>query len=123
MDQIKAAKAYLDIINQLFEIERKVAALREPNSLQRNINKLKDIMEHDMMALPDGGAQGFTWHNPLGEDYNITRTDCEASIAGESITDLQIAEVIKPIIRFRQGDLNVIVQKAVVVVNAKTKHS
>lgn len=118
-DPIKVTKAYLDILNQVFEIEKKLSALQEANSIQRNINKLKEIMEHDLVTQGSGDASGFIYHNPIGEDYNITRTDCEASIAGESTENLQITEVIKPIIRFRNGGANIIVQKAIVVVKAK----
>ena len=31
---------------------------------------------------------GLTWHNPIGENFDETRTDCEASIAGESAENL-----------------------------------
>ncbi|PWV55658.1 hypothetical protein [Chitinophaga sp. S165] len=118
-DPIKVTKAYLDILNQVFEIEKKLSALQESNSIQRNVNKLKEIMENDIVAQGGDDITGFVYHNPIGEDYNITRTDCEASIAGESTEDLQITEVIKPIIRFRSGGANIIVQKAIVVVKAK----
>lgn len=119
-DPIKVTKSYLDILNQVFEIERKLAALQEPNSIQRNVNKLKEIMEQGL-SIPGGNeTTGFVYHNPIGEDYNITRTDCEASIAGESTENLQITEVIKPIIRLHSGGVSFIVQKAVVVVKAKS---
>lgn len=118
-DPIKVTKAYLDILNQVFEIEKKLSMLQEPNSIQRNVNKLKEIMENDIAAQSSDGITGFVYHNPMGEDYNITRTDCEASIAGESTEDLQITEVIKPIIRFRNGGANIIVQKAIVIVKSK----
>ncbi len=118
-DPIKVTKAYLDILNQVFEIEKKLSVLQESNSIQRNVNKLKEIMENDIVAQGGDDITGFIYHNPIGEDYNITRTDCEASIAGESTEDLQITEVIKPIIRFRNGGANIIVQKAIVVVKAK----
>lgn len=118
-DPVKVTKAYLDILNQVFEIEKKLSVLQEPNSIQRNINKLKEIMEHGLTTPGADETTGFIYHNPIGEDYNITRTDCEASIAGESTENLQITEVIKPIIRFRNGGANFIVQKAVVIVKAK----
>ena len=58
---------------------------------------------------------GYQIHNPSGEPYNETRTDCEASIAGSKVDNLVVAEVIKPIVR-RQG---VIIQKGVVIVESK----
>ena len=38
---VKVPQAYLDFINQIFEIEKKATNLKEDNSIQRNINKLK----------------------------------------------------------------------------------
>ena len=107
---IKQQKHYLDIINQVFEIERKVNKLQENNSIQRNIDKLKEIYEHEI---------GFIYENPLKQKYDETRTDCEASIAGEGTENLVIVEVIKPIIRVKKNNLTQIVQRAVVVVKSQ----
>lgn len=115
MSDFKIPKVYLDIINQVFELEKKAAALQEPHSLQRNINKLKDILEHDMLSLAGKDDAGLVYHNPLGEPYDITRTDCDASIAGDTTGNLYITEVIKPIVRYKQGPLHLIVQKGIVV--------
>ena len=118
VEQVKVPQAYLDIINQIFEIEKKIAVLQENNSIQRNINKLKDILENDLSST-SGEAAGFVYHNPLGESYNETRTDCEASIAGISTDNLTITEVIKPIIRYKSGGLNKLVQKGIVIAESK----
>jgi len=118
-DISKTTKIYLDIINQVFEIEKKASALQESNTIHRNVNRLREIMAHDILRSGHEGDSGLTYHNPIGEDYSITRTDCEASIAGDSTTDLYIAEVIKPIIRLHQGSISIIVQKAIVVVKSK----
>lgn len=120
-EQIRVPKLYLDLVNQIFEIEKKAAQIQESNSIQRNVNKLKEILENDIGGQSGGEPQGFIYYNPLGEDYNETRTDCEASIAGTRTDNLEIIEVIKPIIRYRKGGMNIIVQKAVVVVQSKTK--
>ena len=120
-EQIRVPKLYLDLVNQIFEIEKKAAQIQESNSIQRNVNKLKEILENDLGGQSGGEPQGFIYYNPLGEDYNETRTDCEASIAGTRTDNLEIIEVIKPIIRYRKGRMNIIVQKAVVVVESKTK--
>jgi len=120
-EQIRVPKFYLDLVNQIFEIEKKAAQIQESNSIQRNVNKLKEILEYDMGGQSGGEPQGFIYYNPIGEDYNETRTDCEASIAGTRTDNLEIIEVIKPIIRYRKGGMNIIVQKAVVVVESKTK--
>lgn len=119
-EQIKPKKWCLDLINQIFEIEKKIGSVKEQNSINRNINKLKDILENEMFDQDGiGEVAGLVYHNPIGEDYNETRTDCEASIAGTSTNNLIITEVIKPIVRFRKGIINQIVQKGVVIAESQ----
>lgn len=103
------APELLFILNQVFKIEQKVEKLKEPNTIQRNISRLKDKFEEMRLV----------YHNPIGEKYNETRTDCEASIAGNSTEHLVIKEVIKPIVRVKEGNLTTIVQKAIVVVESQ----
>lgn len=105
-------KNHLAILNQVFDMEQKVAKLTESNSLRRNIDRIKNIYEHDV--FPKG--QGLLYHNPIGESYDETRVDCEASISGNSTENLKIVEVIKPIIRLHMEDVAYILQKAVVIV-------
>jgi hypothetical protein len=118
---VKVPPAYLDFMNQVFEIEKKTSNLQEDNSIQRNINKIKGLFEEEYFK----GDQviGLTYHNPIGESYSDTRTDCEATIAGNDINNLEIIEVIKPIIfcSYRDGGLisKVIVQQAIVIVQSK----
>lgn len=119
--QIKVQKALIDVVNQVFEIERKVHLLKETNSLERNIDKLKQIIENDLLKSLDSEPTGLVYHDPIGETYNETRTDCEASIAGTSTENLYISEVIKPIIRYKKAGINIIVQKAIVVTQSRNK--
>ncbi len=114
---MRIPKLYLDIVNQIFEIEKKANKLQESNSIQRNINKLREILQNDLSEQSEEPA-GLIYHNPIGEDYNETRTDCEASIAGSSTENLKITDVIKPIIRFNRGGISLIVQKGIVVAEA-----
>lgn len=120
---VKVPQQYLDLINQIFEIEKKSSLIKEEHSLQRNINKLKDIIENELFK-GTGGTIGLSYHNPLGERYSETRTDCEASIAGTSSEDLEIVEVIKPIVYYsyleNQNIIKTIVQKAVIVAESKS---
>ncbi len=121
MSDINSAdKFYFSIINQIFEIEKKVNMLNESNTIQRNINKLKSIFETEIPTL-DKEPAGYIYYNPISEKYDETRNDCEASIAGTTTNNLEITEVIKPIIRFKKGPITQIVQKAVVVVQSKNK--
>lgn len=118
---VKVPQAYLDFMNQIFEIEKKSSNLKEENSIQRNINKMKGILEEDFFK--GSTTIGLTYHNPLGETYSDTRTDCEATIAGTGVDNLEIIEVIKPIIFYAYQEnekiIKVIVQPAVVIVQTK----
>lgn len=113
-NSISISKKYFEIIDQVFEIEKKLESIKEPNSLARNVNRLKECFEY---LLPEGG---LIYQNPLGERFNETRTDLEASIAGNSTENLIVTEVIKPIIRLRTlTGITTIVRKGVVVVESK----
>lgn len=122
--KVKFNQAYLDFMNQIFEIEKKASNLKEDNSIQRNINKMKGIMEEEFFK--GTSTIGLSYHNPLGESYNDTRTDCEATIAGIEVENLEIIEVIKPIIfySYQENDktMKIIVQPAVVIVQSKNIH-
>jgi len=119
---VKVPQTYLDFMNQIFEIEKKSNNISEENSISRNINKLKGLLEDEFFK--GTSLIGLSYHNPLGEDYSDTRTDCEATIAGDGTDNLEIIEVIKPIIFCSYLDydkvLKTIVQPAVVIVKSKT---
>lgn len=121
---IKVPQAYLDFMNQIFEIEKKSANLKEEHSIQRNLNKMKGILEEEFFK--GSLTIGLTYHNPLGESYSDTRTDCEATIAGTAVENLEIIEVIKPIIFYSYQEnekvMKVIVQPAVVIVQSKNSN-
>jgi hypothetical protein len=118
---LKVPQAYLDFMNQIFEIEKKVTNLKEENSIQRNLNKMKGILEEEFFK--GSPIIGLSYQNPLGENYSDTRTDCEATIAGTGVDNLEIIEVVKPIIFFAYQEdekvKKVIVQPAVVIVQSK----
>ena len=108
-------KFFLDLANQLFALEQKAQQLEEAHSLQRNFDRLQMMLSDRLEVFAESGV-GLEIHNPLGEDYDETRTDCSASIAGEELENLKIVEVIKPIIRLRQEQMSRIVQQGVVIV-------
>jgi hypothetical protein len=118
---VKVPQSYLDFMNQIFEIEKKTANIEEENSIQRNLNKIKGILEEEFFK--GNNLIGFTYHNPIGENYSDTRTDCKATIAGSDINNLEIIEVIKPIVfcAYQENDIVIksIVQQAVVIVQSK----
>ncbi len=92
-------EAFLRIINQTFEIEKKAAG---QTAILRHVERIKNTFEE----------LGYQIHNPIGERYDETRTDCDASIAGAMAERLVVKEVIKPIIR-QDGR---IIQNGVVIV-------
>ncbi len=110
----KAVKNKIFILNQIFEIENKLSKLDISHTINRNINKLKSFYED---SFDDNIS--FIIENPKGQDYNETRTDIEANIVGDSIENLIVIDVIKPIIRVKQGGINQIVQKGIVIVQDK----
>jgi len=118
---VKVPQAYLDLVNQIFEIEKKATNIKEDNSIQRNINKINGLLEEGFFK-----DVGLTYHNPIGESYTDTRTDCEATIAGAEVENLVIIEVIKPIIFYsykeNENTFKIIAQPAVVIVQSKNIH-
>lgn len=118
---VKVPQAYLDLVNQIFEIEKKATNIKEDNSIQRNINKVKGLLEEGFFK-----DVGLSYHNPIGENYSETRTDCEATIAGTEVENLEIIEVIKPIVFYSYSEngntIKIIAQPAVVIVQSKTIH-
>jgi hypothetical protein len=113
-DTISVPKKYIEILDQVFEIEKKLESISEPNSISRNINRIKECFENLMPEC------GLVYQNPLGEKFSETRTDLEASIAGNYADNLVVTEVIKPIIRLRTNSgVTTIVRKGVVVVESK----
>ena len=56
----------------------------------------------------------------MGETFNETRTDLEASITGSGTENLHVVEVIKPIVRVGDKNFSRVVQKGIVVVESKS---
>ncbi len=100
---------HVKIINQLFELEKKITGKEEILSLLRNIERIKTTFEE----------MGLQVLNPLGEAYSETRTDCTASISGDSIENLYISNVIKPIVYEHQNGSRQLLQKGVVIAETK----
>jgi len=121
----KISKKHQFLINQIFEIENKVRDIQETNSIQRNVDRLKAFFETEFSK--DGN--GFVYHNPKGENWDESRIDCEANISGTSTENLEIVDVIRPIIIYKYKSIDpvtsqevikpFIVQKAIVIVKSK----
>ena len=99
-------KTFLQIINQLADIQQKLEASGQSAQFERNFNKLTYLIEEE----------GFVYKNPLGEKYNDSRTDCEANIVGREGKHMIITQVLKPIIYKKDSSGLSLVQKALVIV-------
>jgi len=98
----------LGIMNSLFDIEKKIEINGDASNIQRNIDKIKDLLE----------GEKIFYENPLGQKFSETRTDLEATIIGEGVENLKVVEVIKPIIRYGDLKFSVVVQKGIVLVQS-----
>lgn len=95
-------KHIINIINQVFEIEKKAIG----QTIQRHVDRIKTELEE----------MGYTFHNPEGERWDETRTDCEASITGTLKSKMVITNVVKPVVHQTTDGTKKIIQKAIVVV-------
>jgi hypothetical protein len=99
----------VQIINQIAEIQQKLRQEGNEDRYSRNLNKLHHIFDE----------QGYIYNIPLGEKYDDSRTDCEVSIAGKESRNMIITQVIKPIIYKKEGNGAKLIQKGIVIVEAK----
>lgn len=108
MNFTKIDTAWLQIINQVFDMEKKLEKIENGRTLERNIRRIKSQLSE----------MNLEYLNPIGERYKETRTDVTATISGNSSRNLMITEVIKPIIIQRVGNIQQIVQVGVVIVES-----
>ncbi|GAW87562.1 conserved hypothetical protein [Bathymodiolus platifrons methanotrophic gill symbiont] len=112
--EIKVPKMYLTILNHLYEIERKVGDLDEFKKITRNIEKIKNAF-----LLEDGNE--ISYEDPMGQKFDETRLDLEAHIVGTNTENLEVIDVVKPIIRVKNQLLgrSYVVQRGIVSVESK----
>lgn len=106
---IEVPRWSLVVLNNLYDIERKLALHGDPAHAIRNVERIKEVFQQ----------QGLFVEDPLGLTFRETRTDLEASIIGESTENLVVIEVMKPIIRLTSGPVSRVVQKGIVIVQSK----
>jgi hypothetical protein len=97
-------KELLNMINQLFEIQKKVEK-EGYSKIDRNLSRLTEEFEN----------LGFSIINPKGESYDDRRADYAANIVGEKNKGFIISEVIKPIIYKKEGGSIILAQKGIVI--------
>lgn len=95
----------VNLMTRIFDIRKKIKDTEAERSVERNLKRMLSVFED----------AGYKMHDPLHEDYNETRVDCEAKIAGDSADNLKITEVIKPIIYLTENGQNFILQKGIVI--------
>jgi hypothetical protein len=120
-------KSVLTVLNQLYQMEQKLTKLPEASDLRRNIDKMKDAFAEE--GIPIYATAGsactvsLTYENPMGQQFNETRTDLDANIAGTGTDNLVVVEVIRPIIRatMKGGEAGSsrIVQNGIVIVESR----
>jgi len=98
------------IINQLFSLEIRTRSLSDFDFYQRRFDRIRDLFKEIQ----------FYVHDPLGELYDHTRTDCEAILQGEPHPPLTIVEVIKPIIYLTNDDGRRLIQAGVVIIKGQS---
>ncbi len=108
-------KWLLALLNNMYEIERKIALYGDPGGINRNLQKMKDLLREDIYAE----MTGLFYEDPMGQTFNETRTDLEVSISGSSTEDLVVIEVMKPIIRHGKPEYSRVVQRGIVIVQSK----
>jgi len=104
----------LKVMNNLYEIDRKLALHGDGGHVMRNVEKIKD-------ALSDHISYEIFYEDPMGQKFKETRSDLDVTITGNSSEDLYVVEVIKPIIRIASSDHRQVIQKGSVVVASKNE--
>lgn len=111
--EIVIPKSYLSILNNIYEIEKKLALHGDQLHLKRNVDRIKDILLDEKIFYED----------PNGEKFNETRTDLDATITGTGTENLHVVEVIKPIIRVGDKNFSKVVQKGIVLVETRVSEN
>jgi len=107
---IEVQKYVLTVLNQTFELERRLSKLDDSDRFVRPIERLKEAFDSDDTQ--------FVIEDPINQKYEITRTDVEATITGTAHEGLVITEVLKPIIKLTRNGISRIIQKGVVIASA-----
>ncbi|HCR74896.1 MAG TPA: hypothetical protein DIW37_00515 [Chryseobacterium sp.] len=93
----------LNIINQLFEIEKK-SNDQNLSIFERNFERINHELEE----------MGYVINNPVGEIYDSRDTSIEANIVGNSLKPF-ITKVLKPVIFQKDGNELILLQKGIVI--------
>jgi hypothetical protein len=106
---IPILKYVLVTLNQLYEIDTKLRVHGDGGNAARNVQRIREEIEQNCLLF---------YEDPMGQRFDETRTDLEATITGAETDALTVVEVIKPIIRAGTEATSKVVQKGIVVVRA-----
>ncbi|MBB4805199.1 hypothetical protein HNP38_000471 [Chryseobacterium defluvii] len=93
----------LNIINQIFEIEKK-SKDQNLSIFERNFERI----HHELEDL------GYTINNPIGKIYDSRDTSLEVNLVGNSSRPV-ITKVLKPAIFQKDGGEMILLQKGIVI--------
>lgn len=113
MPIIEVPKWALTLLNNLYEVERKLSLQNDSNNACRNVEKMKETLRE----------QGLFYEDPMGQPFVETRTDLDATISGTCVENLIVVDVIKPIIRAGEATYSRVVQKGIVVLQSRDNGS
>ena len=118
----KIPKYLCTLINQIYNIEKKLSKTEDSKNISRNIEKMKDALSSNIDPIePD---IGIIYEDPDGQIFDETRTDLECHIEGNDTENLVVIDVIKPIIRVvnKNNNTSNVVQKGTVIVKSKIQN-
>lgn len=96
----------INIINQIFEIEKK-SKVNDYSKIDRNIKRLKSEIE----------SLGYIVEDPMGRAYTVTDADLEATMSDQLSKKPKVSKVLKPVIYETSQGQRMLIQKGVVVVS------
>ncbi|HEY3385482.1 MAG TPA: hypothetical protein VGK46_03165 [Saprospiraceae bacterium] len=97
---------WCQIINQIHTLDVRTRSLADRDFYQRRFDRIRDLLKEANIHV----------HNPEGESYDFTRTDCEAMLQGDAHDALKIVEVIKPVIYHITSEGPRLIQPGVVII-------
>jgi hypothetical protein len=109
---IEVYKWHLRALNNLYDIEQKLAAHGNPGNAKRNVEQIKEIFVESTQLF---------YEDPTGKPFSETTADLEASITGIGTENLTVVEVIKPIVRLGNQTFSRVVQKGIVIVKSQSE--
>lgn len=96
----------IKVINQVHEINKRAKREHLAN-IERSCERVKNMLAED----------GVIIHDPVGEKYDSSRTDCEANIITANVLkELTVTDVIKPVIYVSRNGKREMIQQGLVIV-------